>query len=68
MDTRILQATDENVLNPFKLGYVRSIVMRFWKGRRTLNEIWKDEYNITQSNITTANAPNLEQVIVEESP
>ena len=69
MDKRILEDdTDKGYgLDPFKLGFVRSIVMRFWKGETNLKEVWESEYNETLANSTTVNATNLEQVIISKS-
>ena len=52
-------------MDPFVLGYVRTIVMRFWKGPNNLNDVWQEQYNVTQSNVTTENATNLEEVRFE---
>ena len=49
-------------MDPFKLGFVRTIVMRFWKGQSNLNSVWESQYNTTLANITTENATNLEEV------
>ena len=63
MDKRILEADEQSYgFDPFQLGFVRTIVMRFWKGETNLNEEWETQYNETLANTTTANATNLEEV------
>ena len=65
-------------MNPFKTvtidgqphysGYVRTIVMRFWKGQSKMNDVWESEYNITiaNNNSATENATNLEEVYLDK--
>ena len=68
LDKRILEDDEYGYgFDAFKLGFVRSIVMRFWKGETNLKEVWESEYNETLANSTTVNATNLEQVIIFKS-
>ena len=67
IDKRILEANEDNYgFDPFNLGFVRTIVMRFSKGDTNLKTEWEKEYNETLANTTTANATNLEQVLITE--
>ena len=68
IDKRILEANEDNYgFDPFNLGFVRTIVMRFSKGDTNLKTEWEKEYNETLANTTTANATNLEQVLIIEN-
>jgi hypothetical protein len=58
----MLLADEEEAMDPFSLGFVRTIAMRFWKGPHNLNDAWQEQYNITLANATTTNASNLEEV------
>ena len=63
LDERILEDDEYGYgFDAFSKGFVRSIVMRFWKGETNLKEVWESEYNETLANSTTVNATNLEQV------
>ena len=61
-DNRFLAADENEVMDPFKEGYVRTIAMQFKKGQSKLNDVWEAEYNVTNANITTRNASTLEEV------
>ena len=63
LDTQFLRADAADWgMDPFEKGYVRTIVMRFWKGQSKMNDVWDAEYNTTKANTTTGNATNLEEV------
>ena len=65
MDKRILEATEDTLgFDYFNLGFVRTIVMRFWQGETNLKTEWEKQYNETLANTTTANATNLEEVSI----
>ena len=55
-------ADELEAMDPFSLGFVRAIAMRFRKGPHNLNDAWEEQYNITLANATTSNASNLEEV------
>ena len=58
----ILKAGDCENMDPFKEGFVRTIVTFFEPGTTKMNDEWNRLYNESVSNATTMNATNLEDV------
>ena len=62
IDNMILKAGEDDTIDPFKEGFVRTIVMFFKPGKTKMNDEWNKLYNESVTNATTMNATDLDDV------